>query len=86
LLPYLLNDDAGLVTVWNDNGFFVSLWRSVFERRAPNSIEKIEELIAPTKIGTGNTLRNVNEELLAALTAAYREAAGSGTTASRHTS
>jgi flavin-binding protein dodecin len=75
LLPYLLNDDAGLITVWNNPGFYISVWRSVFERRAPGSIEKIEQLIAPAKIGNGNTIREVDEELLAALAGAYREAA-----------
>jgi hypothetical protein len=75
LLPYLLNEGAGLITVWNDNIFAVSFWRTVFERRAPASIAPIERLIAPAKIGQGNTVKVVSDELLEALTAAYREAA-----------
>lgn len=75
LLPYIPGDEAGLVTVWNDGVFSLSLWRSVFERRAPNSIDRIESLIAPMKIGKGNTLKNVSDELLDALGAAYAEAA-----------
>ena len=75
LLPYLLNDDAGLVTIWNDGGFSISLWRSVFERRAPMSIDRVEQLIAPLKIGQGNTVREASEELLDAFADAYREAA-----------
>jgi hypothetical protein len=76
LLPYLPNEDAGLITVWNDGGFYISLWRTVFTRRAPNSIEPVEQLIAPAKIGNGNSIHNVSEELLTALADAYREASG----------
>jgi len=75
LLPYLLNEDAGLITVWNEKSFSLSFWRSVFERRAPASIAPIEQLIAPARIGRGNTVKVVSEELLEAITAAYREAA-----------
>jgi hypothetical protein len=79
LLPYLATEDAGLITIWNDvrsdRRFSVSFWRSVFERRAPGSIERIERLIAPTTLGQGNTTRDASEELLDALASAYREAA-----------
>lgn len=75
LLPKLRQDDAGLVTIWNWNGTpILSFWRSVFERRAPNSIEPIEALIAPSTIGQGNTISQVSPELLVALSAAYDEA------------
>jgi len=73
LLPYLIGDDAGLVTIWNDNGAYLSVWRSVFERRAPNSIVGVEAAIG-TKIGTGNTVRLLTADVLEALTSAYREA------------
>jgi hypothetical protein len=73
LLPYLIGDDAGLVTIWNDNGAYLSVWRSVFERRAPNSIADVEAMIG-TKIGTGNTVRLLTDDVLEALTSAYREA------------
>jgi alkylated DNA nucleotide flippase Atl1 len=76
LLPYLIADDAGLVTIWNDKGASVSVWRSVFERRAPNSIAKIEQIIGG-RVGTGNTVRVISDALLTALTDAYREAATS---------
>jgi hypothetical protein len=75
LLPYVLNDDAGLITVWNDGGFYISFWRSVFERRAPQAIASIESIIAPVKIGQGNTIKAVSDDLLDALSAAYRSAA-----------
>jgi hypothetical protein len=76
LLPYLLNDDAGLITVWNEESFSsISFWRSVFERRAPQSISQIEAIIAPAKVGQGTTVKAVSEELLGALADAYRSAA-----------
>lgn len=70
LLPRFKDEQVGLVTRWNDGG--MSLWRSVFERRAPESIAPIEKLIGKA-IGAGNTTREISDELLAALTKAYRE-------------
>ena len=75
LLPYIMPDNAGLVTIWNDSFQpYLSLWRSVFERRAPDSIAPIERLLAPAKIGQGNTIRDITPELLNALAEAYGEA------------
>jgi hypothetical protein len=74
LLPYLLNDDAGLMTIWNDSGAYISLWRSVFERHVPDLIPSIEMLIAPAKPGRGNTIKHVSDELLDELAEAYRRA------------
>ncbi len=77
LLPRIVPGDAGLVTIWNDNSRpYISVWRSVFDRLAPDSIESVEQAIAPTKIGQGNTLNHITPEVLAALKAAYEEAAG----------
>ena len=76
LLPYPPDHDGGLITIWNDHGFYISLWRSVFEKRAPNSIAAVEAAIAPVTIGTGNSIRMATDALLDALRAAYREAAG----------
>lgn len=77
LLPRIQPDNVGLVTIWNWTGTpLVSFWRSVFERRAPQSIGAVEECLAPAKIGQGNTTQTITETLLQALTAAYREAAG----------
>lgn len=75
LLPYVPGDEAGLITVWNDNNFYVSFWRSVFERHAPTAIEDVEAAVAPTRVGQGNTIKEVSDELLSALTAPYEEAA-----------
>lgn len=76
LLPRLLPERAGLVSLyqWTDNSAILSLWRSVFERRAPSSIERIESLIAPIPLGNGKTVYEVSDELLAALHDAYIEA------------
>lgn len=75
LLPYIHNDEAGLVTIWNDNGPALSFWRSVFERRAPKSLARIEALPNAPKIGQGSYSREITEPLLAELTDAYRESA-----------
>jgi hypothetical protein len=74
LLPRLRTEKAGLITIWNDGGATLQYWRSVFERRAPKSLPRVER-VAPVKIGQGNTSREVTDELLEALTDAYREAA-----------
>jgi len=76
LMPRLIQENAGLVTIWNDNGRpSISMWRSVFERRAPNAIRQVEDLIAPVAIGQGNSLPEINSEVLVALKGAYEEAA-----------
>lgn len=74
LLPKLITENAGLVTIWNDNRRpYLSFWRSVFERRAPNSIAKVEEA-ADLEISQGNVTGEVSNKLLDALRQAYREA------------
>ena len=74
LLPKLAADDGGLVTIYCDNGTgYIQFWRSVFDRRAPESIQAVEKL-AGTEIRQGNNAREQSDELLAALTQAYREA------------
>ena len=75
LVPRLLADAAGLVTIYNERGLaYLQFWRSVFQRRAPQSLPRVEQLVL---VGQGNwiSLREVSDELLDALTAAYREAA-----------
>jgi hypothetical protein len=75
LLPYMLVDNAGLVSIYNDHGAYVQFWRSVFMRHAPHSLADVERVIAPTSVGRGNWTSKVSDEMLEALTAAYREAA-----------
>ena len=41
LLPRPVVGGRGLVTIWNDGGAYLSFWRSVFEKRAPDFIERI---------------------------------------------
>jgi hypothetical protein len=61
LFQCLPADNAGLVTIWNDwryaDSVRLPLWRSVFERRAPDSIACIESLIAPARLGQDTSRR-----------------------------
>jgi hypothetical protein len=75
LLPRLRADDAGLVTIYNDGtGGSIQFWRSVFERRAPIAMERVEQA-AGTALRQGNTTKAITSELFTALSDAYREAA-----------
>lgn len=74
LLPRLVAENAGLVTIWSDRGAYIQFWRSVFDKKAPQFIDRIEEL-SGARVGQGNTTRNTSEELLQALTEAYEHAA-----------
>lgn len=74
LLVWLPGEKGGLVSVWNDGGAYMSLWRSVFARRAWEAIAPIEQLI-DDGLGTGKTIRNPSDQLLALLTQAYEAAA-----------
>lgn len=76
LLPRIMPDSAGLVTIWNDEQQpSIAVWRSVFERHAPSSIGSVERAIAPTIFGQGNSVKNITPEILKTLKAAYEEAA-----------
>ena len=76
LLPKIQPDNAGFATVWNDRGPALQLWRSVFERRAPESLRQIDAILAPDSVRQGMTLRDIPDGLLPLLTMAYEEAAG----------
>lgn len=79
LLPRLPGIGVGLVTIYKDtNSVYLQFWRSVFERRAPSGLEAVERVIAPLRVGQGSTVREVSEDLLRALTDAYREASRGG--------
>ena len=73
LVPRLTNEDVGLVTLWNDNGASVALWRSVFLKRAPEALVALDAYL-PSPVGAGTSTRDVTVELLELLTAAYTEA------------
>ena len=79
LLPRLASDNAGLVTIYNDKkSAYMQFWRGVFERRAPLSIPVVEAT-AGTELKQGNWTPHISEDLLDALTRAYREAVGQTT-------
>ena len=64
------------MTIWNDHGApYLSVWRSVFERLAPQHLKAAEDLIAPVPLGQGTSVREITDELLSTLTEAYRETA-----------
>ena len=65
LLPRLPVENVGLVTIWNDNGPPLSFWRSVFERRAPQTFALMEQFPDMLKIGQGTNATNITEEVLA---------------------
>lgn len=74
LLPRLASEDAGLVTIYNDvKSAYLQFWRRVFERRSPRSIAAVEAALG-SELRQGNSTREVSDDLLAALTEAYREA------------
>ena len=75
LLPKIMPDNAGLVTIWNDNlQPSIAFWRSVFERRAPKSLEAVERVMGPLKIGKWKSTKDITPELIDAITKAYEEA------------
>lgn len=74
LKPCVPAEGVGLVTIFNDDGASIALWRSVFERCAPESIARLEAL--GVQVGQGFSIYEFPDELLDALAQAYREAAG----------
>jgi hypothetical protein len=76
LLPRLAADNAGLVSIYCANGSaYMQFWRSVFDRRAPNSISAVESALG-AELRQGNTAHEFPKLLLETLTRAYQEAAG----------
>lgn len=77
LLMRLPDDEAGFSVLWNDSqspNEFMTLNRTVIERRAPQMLPRIESSVAPHKVGRG-TWASPTPELLDSLAEAYREAA-----------
>lgn len=70
----LRDEPVSLVSIYNENGAYLSFFRSVFERRAPESIAAVEAVLAPNHLGAGTSSRNFSGEMLAALEDAYQEA------------
>jgi hypothetical protein len=71
-----LSDRAGLVTICKDTrSAYLQFWPSVFERRAPQALPAVEAAVGQAGVRQGNVVYEISDELLAALTAAYEEAA-----------
>jgi hypothetical protein len=65
--------DSGMVSI--SSACEMWLFRSVFERFAPEALSKLEAAIAPRRVAQGNTIRDISDDVLGALADAYREAA-----------
>lgn len=67
-------EQVGLVTVWGRQaGPTLSIWPTVFECRAPRGLIEVDRLAGHS---LGKSLRDIGDDLLAAIGEAYREAAG----------
>jgi hypothetical protein len=79
LLPRLRAFGSGLVVVYNGpgpNGVYLQFNPSVIEKRAPLTVDRIYQVSSPYRTGEkGTVMRDVSDDLLAALTAGYQEAA-----------
>lgn len=74
LKPLLHSGGVALVTITCDvKSSYMQFFRSVFGRRAPEAIPAVEAALG-TKITQGNSTRAFTEELLTAVTDAYRQA------------
>ena len=74
LKPLLHSGGVALVTISCDvKSSYMQFFRSVFERRSPEAIPAVEAALG-TKITHGNSTRAFTEDLLMALTDAYRHA------------
>jgi hypothetical protein len=74
LTVWVRGEKAGLVSIWHEDGGYLSLWRSVFVRLAWDWIAPLEKEIGES-IRQGSSLRNPSEALLDLLATAYRDAA-----------
>ena len=76
LKPQVPRQRVSMICVWNDGGAYLSPFRSVFERLAPNALAHLDAAW-PGAIGQGNYITHEHsEQLLDALRAAYVEAVG----------
>jgi hypothetical protein len=81
VIPVPVGDRFGFVTLCGSGSVY--LYRGVLERVAPGSVPGIEQIIAPVRLGQGRVVRLVPDDLLAALRAAFREAAARADEAAR---
>lgn len=73
----LLDKGGGPVTLWNLSAESMQIWGSVLKRRAPESLDRVQQVLAPVELKVDASVcpKAVTPELLGALTLAYREAA-----------
>ena len=74
LNPILRAEDVVLVSIWNESGVSLSFYRSVFARKAPDFIERVEALVG-FPLGQGTSTWDITDDLLEVLTEAYEHAA-----------
>ena len=75
MAPRIEPENATLTLMRNASGVpLVLVVRSAFERLAPNSMARVEQVISPVKLGQGTVVKDISGEVIAAITAAYREA------------
>ena len=75
MVPRIEPENAHLISVRNASGDpLVLVRRSAFERLAPNSVARVEQAIFPIELGQGSVVKDISEEAIVAITAAYREA------------
>lgn len=75
LNPRLPGQERGMVTIWNENGAYLSPYRTVLRAEAPDALDELDHT-APDVIGQGNSIRPpFPDSLLDGLRTAYRRAA-----------
>jgi hypothetical protein len=78
LRPKIVPDDRGLIVIWNeDEQPTLTVYRSVLERLAPNSVQRVERAIGrPFRTKAVLKVVDISSQVLEALTAAYQESSG----------
>lgn len=59
LVPIVKGGDAGLLTIWNDWGAYITPWRTVVARWAPETLDRLDASDTGVAIGQGNSVRQV---------------------------
>jgi hypothetical protein len=78
LLPYLIDEDAGMLTLYyrKEAPPSFQVWRSVVQRAAPGHMPSVVDALQPASLGQGTSTYDLTDQLLRAFTAAYEESAG----------
>lgn len=66
---------VGLISIYNEPAPNICSYRSVFDRRAPNSIAVVESAMKPQVVGQQTWTDQISDDLTTALAGAYHEAA-----------